>query len=109
MGCRVEGTSFSLFVQWSELDQMIVLDFTLIGVGFWMELKGPNSSFLLNGAFSSNLQNPRTFFFFFFNASLQMFPFESVPFHEIVSHARILFTLLFNVCQFCDNCIIFEN
>ena len=61
----VQGTSFSLFVQWSELDQMIVLDFTLIGVGFWMELKGPNSSFLLNGAFSSNLQNPRTFFFFF--------------------------------------------
>ena len=61
----VQGTSFSIFVQWSELDQMIVVDFSLIGIGFWMELKGPNSSFLLNGAFSSNLQNPRTFVFFF--------------------------------------------
>ena len=61
----VQGTSFSIFVQWSELDQMIVVDFSLIGIGFWMELKGPNSSFLLNGAFSSNLQIPDHFFFFF--------------------------------------------
>ena len=105
----VQGTSFSIFVQWSELDQMIVVDFSLIGIGFWMELKGPNSSFLLNGAFISNLKIPISFFFFFLNASLQMFPFELVPFHEIISHARILFTLLFNVCQFCANCIIFEN